>query len=57
MGLVKRQWEESLERGWDAAEKNVCADYLSGEHRTRWAGAWGPKPTGNFPITLENQGD
>jgi len=26
MGLVKREWEEALERGWSAPEKNVCAD-------------------------------
>lgn len=26
MGLAKRLWEESMERGWDAPDKHVCAE-------------------------------
>lgn len=31
MGLAKREWEESLERGWDAPDKYVCSDCVEDE--------------------------
>lgn len=32
MGQVKRMWEESLERGWDAPDKFVCANCVDSKH-------------------------
>jgi RES domain-containing protein len=35
MGLVKSEWMESEERGWNSSEKNVCADCVSDAHLKR----------------------
>ncbi len=32
MGLVKRDWEEYLERGWSAPNKSVCPDCVEDEY-------------------------